>query len=135
MVERRQTIQRGLVLDAVKVLYNHPTAQEVYDFIHETHPSVGKATVYRNLNLLVEEGQLRRVFAIDGPDHYDCTTHKHQHIECRICKKIVDVKLPIDLESIVNVEKETGFSNIDENIIITGICPECLKNANKNKIS
>jgi Fe2+ or Zn2+ uptake regulation protein len=130
MVERRQTIQRGLVLDAVKALYNHPTAQLVYEFIHKKHPSVGKATIYRNLNLLVDEGKLRRIFAIDGPDHYDCTTCGHQHIECRVCKKIIDVNLPLNQECVSNVEKETGFSSIDKNIIITGICPECLKKAN-----
>ncbi|MGD1817220.1 MAG: Fur family transcriptional regulator [Pleomorphochaeta sp.] len=130
MVERRQTIQRGLVLDAVVQLFNHPTAQEVYEFIHMSHPSVGKATVYRNLNLLVDEGKLRRIFAIDGPDHYDSTTKEHQHIECRICKKVVDVVLPLDSNSIINVEKETGFSDIDKSIIITGICPECLKKTN-----
>ncbi len=130
MVERRQTIQRGLVINAVVELFNHPTAQEVYDYIHINHPSVGKATVYRNLNLLVDEGKLKRIFAIDGPDHYDSTVKEHQHIECRICKKVIDVTLPIDDKSVINVEKETGFSMIDKNIIITGICPECLEKAN-----
>ncbi|MGD1822323.1 MAG: Fur family transcriptional regulator [Pleomorphochaeta sp.] len=129
MVERRQTIQRGLVLNAVIDLYNHPTAQEVYDYIHSSHPTVGKATVYRNLNLLVDEGKLKKIFAIDGPDHYDSTVKEHQHIECRICKKVYDVTLPINQESVISIENETGFSMIDKNIIITGICPDCLKNA------
>ncbi len=132
MIERRQTIQRGLVLDAVRKLRNHPTAQEVYDHIHITHPSVGKATVYRNLNLLVDEGQIKRIYAFDGPDHYDWKVPTHQHIECRKCKKIYDVDFPICSELISNVEKETGFSNIDKNIIITGICPGCLDKANDN---
>ncbi len=131
MVERRQTIQRGLVLDAVIDLCNHPTAHEVYEYIHKTHPSVGKATVYRNLNLLVDEGKLKRVFAIDGPDHYDSTIEVHQHLECKVCKKIIDVSLSINDDNFVDVEKQTGFSDIDRNIIITGICPECLEKANK----
>ncbi|NCD05064.1 MAG: transcriptional repressor [Spirochaetia bacterium] len=131
MVERRQTIQRGLVLDAVIDLFNHPTAHEVYEYIHKTHPSVGKATVYRNLNLLVDEGKLKRVFAIDGPDHYDSTTEVHQHLECKICKKVIDVSLSINDDNFIDVEKQTGFSDIDRNIIITGICPECLEKANK----
>ena len=51
---RRNTIQRSLVLEAVNRLHCHATADEVYEEIIKEHPTISKATVYRNLNLLSE---------------------------------------------------------------------------------
>ena len=58
---RRNTIQRALVLEAVKTLHCHATADEVYEEIIKEHPTISKATVYRNLNLLSEMGEIRRL--------------------------------------------------------------------------
>ena len=46
---RRNTIQKDLILNAVNQLHNHPTAGDIYEFIHKDHPNIGKGTVYRNL--------------------------------------------------------------------------------------
>ena len=54
-MERRQTRQRQLILNAVHTL-KHPTADEVYAAVADAQPPVGRATVYRNLNLLAEQG-------------------------------------------------------------------------------
>ena len=54
-MERRNTIQRDLVLEAVNTLKGHVTAEEVYSFIKKEHPNIGKGTVYRNLGILAEE--------------------------------------------------------------------------------
>ena len=59
-MERRQTRQRQLVLNAVHTL-KHPTADEVYAAVADAQPPVGRATVYRNLNLLAEQGEIRRI--------------------------------------------------------------------------
>ena len=61
MTIRRNTIQKDLVRNAVYEMKRHVTANEVYEFIKEAHPSIGKGTVYRNLDILVEEGALRKV--------------------------------------------------------------------------
>ena len=57
---KRNTIQRQLVIAAVRFLANHPTAEEVYDRITMEYPDISKGTVYRNLNSLVESGLLSR---------------------------------------------------------------------------
>ncbi len=59
-MEKRNTIQKQLVLDAVFRLANHPTAEEVYAEVARSHPTVSKATVYRNLGSLSEDGLLRQ---------------------------------------------------------------------------
>ena len=54
MTSRRNTIQKDLVRDAVYEMRRHVTANEVYEFIKEAYPTIGKGTVYRNLDILVE---------------------------------------------------------------------------------
>ena len=60
MTSRRNTIQKDLVRDAVYEMRRHVTANEVYEFIKEAYPTIGKGTVYRNLDILVEEGADRK---------------------------------------------------------------------------
>ena len=60
-MKNRNTIQRTLVLEAVNTLQCHATADEIYEAIAKEHPSVSKATVYRNLNLLSEMGEIRKI--------------------------------------------------------------------------
>ena len=54
-MEKRNTIQKELVLNAVTKMHRHVTADEVYDYIKKDYPSIGKGTVYRNLSILAEE--------------------------------------------------------------------------------
>jgi len=126
-VDRRQTTQRTLVLSAVTDQLEHPTAQQVYDKIHEDFPGIGKATVYRNLNLLADEGKLLKIEGIEGPVHFDSTLKTHSHLECKVCNKVIDVDFTIDGEVFENIEKNTGFGDLNRNIVISGICPDCLK--------
>ncbi len=68
MTSRRNTIQKDLVRNAVCEMKRHVTANEVYEFVKESCPTIGKGTVYRNLDILVEEGDLRKVEVPDGPN-------------------------------------------------------------------
>ena len=79
MTSRRNTIQKDLVRNTVYEMRRHVTANEVYEFIKETYPSIGKGTVYRNLDILVEEGALRKVEVPNGPNRFDFTLKNHYH--------------------------------------------------------
>ena len=68
---KRNTIQRQLVIAAVRFLADHPTAEEVYDRITMEYPDISKGTVYRNLNSLVESGLLGKVSVPSGADRFD----------------------------------------------------------------
>ena len=61
MTSRRNTIQKDLIRHAVYDMKRHVTANEVYEFIKERYPTIGKGTVYRNLDILAEEGAIRTV--------------------------------------------------------------------------
>ena len=94
MVEmaKRNTIQRQLVIAAVRFLANHPTAEEVYDRITMEYPDISKGTVYRNLNSLVESGLLSKVSVPSGADRFDHILARHYHIKCTECGKFMNVE-------------------------------------------
>ena len=85
MTSRRNTIQKDLVRNTVYEMRRHVTANEVYEFIKEAYPSIGKGTVYRNLDILVEEGALRKVEVPNGPNRFDFTLKNHYHVRCIKC--------------------------------------------------
>lgn len=129
-MEKRNTIQKQLVLDAVSRLANHPTAESVYTEVVRKHPSVSKATVYRNLGSLTQDGLLRHIGMPDGADRFDHTLSGHNHISCRRCGAFCDVPLPQAPELNLQAEQDTGFSQVTHEIVFTGLCPEC---AEKNQ--
>ncbi|MGH0051965.1 MAG: Fur family transcriptional regulator, partial [Sphaerochaetaceae bacterium] len=86
-----------------------------------------RATVYRNLNSLVDEGKVKRVRVLGGPDHFDQTLGKHYHIQCIDCKRVDDIEVFEDINlSEQNVEAQ-GYLLDSYEIVFNGICPECQK--------
>ena len=53
MITRRNTIQKNLLCNAVDEMKRHVTANEVYEFIKQSHPTIRKGIVYRNLAIKV----------------------------------------------------------------------------------
>lgn len=102
-MERRNTVQREIVLKAIHNLKNHPTAEEIYEVIRIDNPSISRGTVYRNLGILAEENMIRKISVSEGPDHYDHKCHKHYHAKCVKCGCVNDVVLPsLDIMNQVN---------------------------------
>lgn len=127
MKEKRQTIQKGLVWEAVASATNHPNAEQIYESIVLKHPSISRATVYRNLNMLVEEGKVKRIRVLGGPDHFDRTLSNHHHIQCTECKKVGDIEVYADFDlSGKNIETH-GFLLQSYEIVFNGLCPDCQK--------
>ncbi len=91
-MEKRNTIQKQLVLEAVAQLHNHPTAEQVYAQVVKAHPTISKATVYRNLASLSEDGRLRHLPMPAGADRFDHRLDGHAHIECTVCGRLDDVE-------------------------------------------
>lgn len=127
MSDTRNTIQCSLVLEAVNKLKCHATADEIYDEISKNHPSIGRATVYRNLQRLSDLGKIRKIEVPEGADRYDHICHDHYHIRCIKCGKIFDVDMPY-LAGLENSAKNLqDFSLVGHDIMFKGICPECHK--------
>lgn len=124
-MERRHTIQRALILNVVRKLRGHVSAEEVYNCIKLEHPSVGKGTVYRNLNILAEEGEIRKIEIPEGPDRFDFTIEDHYHVRCVRCNQVFDVDMDIVADMKTRIKDTHGIKFLDYDILFKGICPEC----------
>ncbi len=118
---KRTTVQKTLILDTVRAMTTHPTADEVYDAVSARHPGIGRATVYRVLKSLAEEGLIRRVAVANAPDRFDLTLSRHAHCLCERCGRVFDFDLPCPLPP----ADEKGFTPTEVNVMVTGICRDC----------
>jgi Fur family peroxide stress response transcriptional regulator len=119
--------QRELVLAAVKSHRTHPTADDVYSYLHPHNPAISLSTVYRNLNELSNEGVIKQLDVADGTRHYDGELSDHAHAVCLECGRVFDVEVTIpDLktEPSLNGFEVTGYS-----LVVNGICADCQHNA------
>lgn len=121
----RNTIQRMLVLDAVRSLHNHPTSADVYDLVSRQHPNISRATVYRNLGVLVDRGDVLRVEVPGGADRFDYQTHDHFHARCRMCGQVVDVRSEAG-QAMPHVQPPEGFVIEGHQVMFNGVCSDCL---------
>lgn len=124
---RRDTKQRQLILDAVRSRCDHPTADQIYDDIHAIDARISRGTVYRNLNLLCEEGAICHV-RVPGADRYDLRVDLHCHIFCIGCKEVIDAPYPYRAYLDSEIAKKSGYKIIRHRLIFEGVCPVCQSN-------
>ena len=121
----RKTIQRSLVLETVQELQCHATADEIFDTIVKIHPNVSRGTVYRNLNLLSDIGEIRKMEMPSGADRFDHQCHEHYHARCVKCGRVFDVEMDFIADMEKNIKNIHGFKFIGHDLIFKGICHEC----------
>ena len=84
-----------------------------------------KGTVYRNLDILVEEGALRKVEVPDGPNRFDFTLKNHYHVRCIKCGEIFDVDMDQIPDLLERIHNTHGIEFVDYDISFKGICQKC----------
>ena len=118
--------QREAIKEYLMNTKEHPTADTVYMHIREQNPNISLGTVYRNLNLLTELGEIRKFTCGDGSDRFDAITEQHYHVLCRSCNQVFD----LDIEPIndINDIAQNAFEGEIENhsTLFYGTCNECL---------
>ena len=126
----RNTVQKTIIRDALVGLANHPTADEVYEAVHATHPSISRATVFRTLSRLSDEGVVLRVRINNGADHFDHQTFPHYHVHCVECGRVDDVIMPTVDDPALLDERASAVSGYDvsgHELQFDGVCPACQK--------
>ena len=124
MKRQRSTKQRKLVYDTVQVLRNHPTADEIYLHLRTVEPKISRGTVYRNLNLLTENGEVRHVTMPDA-DRFDWRMERHSHLRCTECGAMIDAPIAYRAELDAQLSKDTGFQVQRHMTVFEGLCPQC----------
>lgn len=113
------------ILEIVEPSRSHLTAEQVFEQLRESYPSVVLATVYNNLNRLWEEGRIRKISVEGTPDRYDRIV-RHDHLVCRKCGRLLDVDLG-DLTE--QLEKKAGIPILSYDLKLVFLCEACRKNS------
>ena len=87
--------QRAEVLDQIREHEDHPTADVIFAELRQKDPSISLATVYRNLKLLSDLGEIRKLSFVSGADRFDPTVKPHYHFVCERCGKVYDIPMKV----------------------------------------
>ncbi len=123
---QRMTRQKKIILDVLKAVNTHPTAEWIYQEAKQQIPGLSLGTVYRNLNLLRDNGEIMELNYGSSQSHFDGNAANHYHFQCRNCGEVFDLELPL----IKNIE--TKASGVDGHKIeghrleFYGLCKTCL---------
>ena len=120
---RRKTKQRQLVLDAVRARCDHPTAEQIYQDVRAIDENISRGTVYRNLNILVENGEVFQV-KLSRADRFDRRLDLHSHLFCTKCGTVLDAPFPCHTE-LDEQGANTGFAITGHHTVYEGVCPGC----------
>ena len=121
--QTRMTVQRSVILDELRKLDTHPTADELYHIVRKRLPRISLGTVYRNLEHLAQTETILKLNIGENIKRFDGYCHKHHHATCLVCGRIYDIPaegLPEEPRPAV-----PGFTVTGANIFFEGYCTGC----------
>ena len=99
------------------------------------YPNISLGTVYRNLSLLADLGEIKKLSSFAGADHFDGRTERHCHFMCIRCERIIDLESE-GIHHIMDLAGENFKGKItDYSARFFGLCEDCLKETEGNSDS
>ena len=121
----RKTNQREAILRLLRGTRSHPTADNIYDEVRREIPNISKGTVYRNLKVLQELGEIKEL-NLDGTiSRFEIAQSAHYHFRCERCGRILDLDEPIHGELDRRVAERTGLKISHHQLEFRGLCQNC----------
>jgi len=124
---KKRSRQREAILRVLKSTTAHPPAEWIYAQVKQELPTIGLATVYRNLKILKETGQLLELHGNNSTSRFDGNTNSHYHFHCDGCGKILDLSEPVDISLETRIAKKNGLKVTRHHLELGGLCPDCQK--------
>ena len=121
----RMTPQRSLILEELRRVRTHPSADEVYAMVRRRMPRISLGTVYRNLETLSELGEIQKLEAGGALKRFDGNPKNHYHIRCTCCGKVVDAPFDVMERLEERLDTPDGFLVFGHRLEFFGICAEC----------
>ena len=126
----RMTRQREVILEEIRRAKVHPSADEVYDMVRKRLPRISLGTVYRNLEILSELGEIQKLELGGDLKRFDWNPIQHYHIRCMSCGSVDDAPIA-PLNTIEDdLYGATVYTIIGHRLVFEGLCPECTKKQN-----
>jgi Fur family ferric uptake transcriptional regulator len=122
----RQTDARRVILEEIREVTSHPTADEIYERVRKRIPRVSLGTIYRNLEVLAQNGLIQKIEGVGTQKRFDATTITHYHFQCLNCGRLSDLTSE-PVEEIENAVRNLVAGDIlGYNLEVHGLCPSCL---------
>jgi Fur family ferric uptake transcriptional regulator len=121
------TRQRKIILEELRKVNTHPSADEIYEMVRLRLPRISLGTVYRNLEILSELGKIQKLQLSGSLKRFDWNTNKHYHIRCVRCNRVDDAPIAPLNQIEDELYESTVFEIIGHNLEFVGLCPECSK--------
>ena len=123
----KKSKQRDMIKSFLMSRKDHPTADVIYMNVRQENPSISLGTVYRNLTLLADIGEIQRLRLGDGVDHFDADISPHYHFICSKCGSVIDLEMDA-IESIIDTAKAHFDGIIAGHVTyFYGTCSSCTK--------
>lgn len=123
--KRNNSKKRQAILDMLRGTTAHPCAETIYNTLKPDIPELSLGTVYRNLQVLEQDGLVRVVCTVDGQARYDARVEPHIHCTCRVCRRVFDVECEQRGDYFSALRYEPGFVPEAFEINISGLCSVC----------
>ena len=123
-VQTRMTKQRKVILEELRKLHSHPTADELYDIVRQRLPRISLGTVYRNLDVLAETGEILKLESAGSQKRFDGNNMPHAHIRCIRCGRVGDV-MNYNVSVPADEAEAHGFSITGTRVEFEGVCHHC----------
>jgi len=121
----RNTRQREIILSILRSTRSHPTADWIYEEAKKEIPHISKGTVYRNLRVLQENGQVSELNLGGAESRFEARQQNHYHFRCERCGRVIDVDEPVDTELDRKVAGRTGLKISYHQLEFRGLCQDC----------
>ncbi len=131
MIIFRESPQRRAIMENLSQRYDHPTAASIYSDMRKKLPSLSLGTVYRNLEILEQQGRIRSLRVDPKESRYDAQLTPHAHFICGHCGKIEDIPLTNGCCHFHQSLEKRGYRIEQRNVDLYGSCQSC----NKRKIN
>ncbi len=126
-MQERQTKQKQIIYEALQTL-DHPTATEVYGWVHETYPTVSRATVFRVLSGFASTGRALELRVAGNEVRYDYNIEPHYHAHCKVCGKVADVGAEVFPSRGISTVNPLDFEIEGYLVEFYGTCAGCKAN-------
>ena len=124
--EYRQSRQRNRILEIMRSVDSHPTADWLYLKLKHEFPRLSLGTIYRNLAILMDQGFVRKIHLGTKFDRFEARIDFHYHLVCEKCGSIEDFEMPIDRDLNKSAGKLTDFDIHHHRIEFFGTCSRCI---------
>ena len=121
----RITHQREVILEELRSVKSHPCADELYGQIKQRMPRISLATVYRNLEILADQGLVQKIEVGGRQKRFDGNPEGHYHIRCILCDKVDDLQMKPINNLADKISNKCGYKVLGHRLEFIGVCGEC----------